>query len=58
MIGSFNKLASNRNNNRKLASSKNNSNKPAFRKNNGNAKFDRFGKNGVGYAKKLEKLKG
>ena len=56
--GSSDKPALSRNNGNKSASSRNNDNKSASKRNNGNGKVNGFGvdRNGVEYAKKIEKL--
>ena len=58
-MGSSNKPASDRNNSSRSNSGRNNNKKLVFKKNNSNNEVNKFGvgDDGVGYAKKLGKLK-
>ena len=58
MLKITNKLSPSRNNGNWSASSKNDNSKPAFVRNDGNGEIDRFGDDGVKYAKMSGKSKG
>ena len=58
ILKTTNKLALSKNNGSKSAFSRNNDSKPASGRNDGNSKVNRFGGDGVKYAKKSGKSKG